>query len=147
MAGGHDTRAAKRYATALFQAAQSAGSLDVVEKDIYNIMDLMRENPAFLDAWLSPLIAASRKRDLIAKILGNSLDKLTLSFLDLLIDKRREEVLPAIESEIRRPGGHRPPSCPRRGDFRRCAHAGRAGRPHTQPGAAHWGARSAPHRH
>ena len=48
-----------------------------------------------------PLIPASRKRDLIGKILGNSLDKLTLSFLDLLIDKRREEVLPAIESEIR----------------------------------------------
>ncbi len=98
---GQDTRAAKRYATALFQAAQHEQSLDAVEKDIYNVMDLMRQNPALLDAWLSPLIGKTRKRDLLQKILGNSINSLTLSFLDLLIDKRREEVLPAIESEIR----------------------------------------------
>ena len=101
MAGGHDIRAAKRYATALFDAAQYAGSLDAVEKDIYYIMDMMRQTPALHDMWLSPLIAAARKRDIIGKTLGGSIDKLTLSFLDLLIDKRREEVLPAIEGEIR----------------------------------------------
>ena len=99
--GGHDTRAAKRYATALFQAAQKANSLDNVEKDIYRVMDLMRQMPVLQDAWLSPLIPARRKHDILNKTLGNSLDKLTLSFLDLLIDKRREEVLEAIESEIR----------------------------------------------
>ncbi len=101
MAGGHDIRAAKRYATALFEAAQKAGSLDQVEKDVHNVMDLMRQMPALNDLWHSPLIPASRKRDIIQKTLGNSVDKLTLSFLHLLIDKRREEVLTGVEREIR----------------------------------------------
>ena len=101
MAGGHDIRAAKRYATALFEAAQKAGSLDQVEKDIGNVMDLMRQMPALTDLWHSPLIPAGRKRDVIEKTLGNSIDKLTLSFLHLLIDKRREDVLPSVELEIR----------------------------------------------
>ena len=101
MAGGHDIRASKRYATALFAAAQQAGSLDQVEKDVHNVMDLMRQMPALTDLWHSPLIPASRKRDVITKTLGNSIDKLTLSFLHLLIDKRREDVLPSVELEIR----------------------------------------------
>lgn len=100
MAGGHDIRAARRYATALFEAAHSAGSLDQVEKDVRNVMDLMRQMPALADLWHSPLIPASRKRDVIEKTLGNSVDKLTLSFLHLLIDKRREDVLPGVEVDI-----------------------------------------------
>lgn len=99
--GGHDTRAAKRYATALFQTAHKAGSLDSVETDIYMIMDLMRQMPALQEAWLSPLIPARHKHDIINKTLGANVDKLTLSFLDLLIDKRREDVLEGIEIEIR----------------------------------------------
>lgn len=102
MAGrGYDTRAVKRYATALFQTAHKAGSLDRVEKDIYMVMDLMRQMPALQDAWLSPLIPARHKHVIIAKTLGADVDPLTLSFLDMLIDKRREDVLEGIEIEIR----------------------------------------------
>ncbi len=101
MAGGQDTRAAKRYSTALFQAAQKAGSLDVVEKDIYHVVELMQQTPKLHEVWLSPLVPASRKRSLIGKTLGGELDKLTLSFLDLLVDKGREEVLEMVAFELR----------------------------------------------
>lgn len=105
MAGGHDTRAAKRYATALFHAAQKTGTLDTVEDNIEQVVALMHQMAELKDMWLSPLIPASRKRTIIGKILGgdraDAVNPLTLSFLDLLIDKGREEVLDDVARELR----------------------------------------------
>ena len=97
-----DFRAGKRYATALFGAAQSANTLDVVERDLGSITDLMKSTPALLQVWDSPLIPAERKKELVGRVLGESLNPLTLKFLDLLIDKRREEILDAVQEEFRR---------------------------------------------
>ncbi len=62
----------------------------------------MRLTPALRQMWESPLLPAGRKRALIGQLLGNSLDGLTLSFLRLLVDKRREDILEAVRTEIRR---------------------------------------------
>jgi F-type H+-transporting ATPase subunit delta len=51
--------------------------------------------------WDSPLLPAGRKRDLIGQVLGESVDGLTLSFLRLLVDKRREDILEIVRREIR----------------------------------------------
>ena len=105
MAGGQDTRAAKRYATALFQAAQKAGTLDTVESNIEQVVGLMQQTPKLLDTWLSPLIPASRKRSLINALFGagreDAISPLTIAFLDLLVDKKREEVLESVARELR----------------------------------------------
>lgn len=95
-----DLRAAKRYATALFQAAQKNGKLEVVERDLDTVLDLMKLTPALLDMWESPLVPSGRKRDLLARTLGSTIDTLTLSFLRLLVDKRREEILEAVRGEM-----------------------------------------------
>jgi F-type H+-transporting ATPase subunit delta len=96
-----DIRAAKRYATALFDAAQKAGATDDVERDINAVLSLMAETPTLRHMWESPLVPAGRKRDLISKLLGESIHPLTLSFLRLLVDKRREEVLEPVQLELR----------------------------------------------
>lgn len=98
----HDIRAAKRYATALFEIAQRQGKLDAIERDLDAILDLMRLTPALRRMWESPLVPAGRKRALVGELLGASLDGLTLSFLRLLVDKRREEILEATREEIHR---------------------------------------------
>jgi F-type H+-transporting ATPase subunit delta len=96
-----DTRAARRYATALFDLAQKRGKLDAIESDLDTVLDLMRLTPALRQMWDSPLLPAGRKRDLIGRVLGESVDGLTLSFLRLLVDKRREDILEIVRREIR----------------------------------------------
>jgi len=61
---------------------------------------MIKQTPALGDMWYSPLVPAGRKRDILDKILGRSFDDLTLSFLRLLIDKRREHVLTEVEREM-----------------------------------------------
>lgn len=61
---------------------------------------MIKQTPALGDMWYSPLVPAGRKRDILDKILGGSFDDLTLSFLRLLIDKRREHVLTEVEREM-----------------------------------------------
>ena len=96
-----DTRAAKRYATALFEAARKTGAIDAVERDINSVLGLMQETPALKGMWESPLVPAGRKRDIVSKLLGDGLHPLTLSFLRLLVDKRREDVLEPVQFELR----------------------------------------------
>jgi F-type H+-transporting ATPase subunit delta len=98
----HDTRAAKRYATALFETAQKQGKLDTIERDLDTVLDLMRLTPALRKVWESPLMPAGHKRKLVSDVLGPSLDGLTLSFLRLLVDKRREDILAAARDELHR---------------------------------------------
>ena len=95
-----DIRAAKRYATALFQAASKDSSLAAVETDIKALLALMEQIPSLKQVWYSPLIPTGRKRTLISTTVGGGLNPLTLSFLRLLIDKRRESILEAVAYEM-----------------------------------------------
>jgi len=96
------TRAARRYAAALFGIAQKRGRLEVVLRDLNMISDLMKLTPNLRKAWNSPEIPGGRKRDIISNVLGESIDGLTLSFLRLLVDKRREEILDDVQLEMKR---------------------------------------------
>ena len=95
-----DIRAAKRYATALFNAANSANNLTKVEADLTNLLKWMEENPVLRQYWESPLVPSGRKREQIKEVLGDSLEELTLSFLRLLVDKGREDILDAVDYEL-----------------------------------------------
>ena len=96
-----DIRAAKRYATALFHAAVHADNLTKVETDLSNLLKWMQESPVLRQYWESPLVPSGRKREQITTVLGESVEDLTLSFLRLLIDKRREDILDAVDFELR----------------------------------------------
>ena len=95
-----DIRAAKRYANALFTAAGKQGKADGIVSDLAGVLDLMRRTPALQQVWESPLMPAGRKRDVIGRTLGSGIDPLLLSFLRLLIDKRREDILEAVQFEV-----------------------------------------------
>jgi F-type H+-transporting ATPase subunit delta len=95
-----DLRAAKRYAMALFETAQKQSILQAVENDLDAVIQLLEETPAFRQMWNSPLIPSGRKRDLLAQLFADSIQNLTLSFLRLLVDKRREELLIPVRAEI-----------------------------------------------
>ncbi len=96
-----DLRAAKRYATALFATATRQGNLATIEADITAIAELLESNASFRQVWETPLIPAGRKRELVGKVLSGSIDALTLAFVLLLVDKRREDILVAVRFELR----------------------------------------------
>ena len=96
----HDLRASRRYATAFFNAAHKQNKLPVILGDLKTLLDLMNETPALRQMWDSPVIPSGRKRELVVKMFGTTLDPLTISFLRLLTDKRREFLLPSVQMEM-----------------------------------------------
>lgn len=95
-----DARVAKRYAAALFRASQQEGVLDAVEQELHSLHNLIHETPTLKEFWLSPLLPAPLKSELLARTLGKELHPLTVRFLQLLIAKRREPLLETVYNEF-----------------------------------------------
>jgi F-type H+-transporting ATPase subunit delta len=93
------TSLARRYAAALFDAAKDADIIDKVESDLGLLTYSLQTMPRLKEMMMHPLIPAARKKHLAAEIFAAEIDTLTLNFLGLLIDKRREAVIEDIESE------------------------------------------------
>ncbi len=100
MSAAVDTKAARRYASALFNASREAGVTEAVQADLGLLMACWNGTPAFRRTLQSPRIAADRKQDLIAKVFGDTVSPLTTVFMRLLIDKRREAILPAVHEQF-----------------------------------------------
>ncbi len=88
-----NSRLASRYAKALFQLAKERNKVEIVKQDLSKLMDLLHESAEF--TWLleSPVITSSVKVGLVAKVLAGTVDPLTLEFMQLLVEHRRESNL------------------------------------------------------
>lgn len=95
-----ERRIVRRYAMALFQAASKAGLVDRVESDLGLISYVLENSPALQDAIGSPLIPIEKKREIIRDIFTEKINEITLSYLNLLVDKRREEAILPTEDEF-----------------------------------------------
>ena len=96
------SRVSRRYALALFQAAQEKNKLVPVEADFHILKKAYGEAPEFRRLIDSPIISNRVKRESITAIFKSRLNSLTLSFLELLVEKNREAELPDIISEFHR---------------------------------------------
>ena len=97
-----DTRVAKRYAAALFGVAHRDDILDAVEKDLLLIGRYLAETPSYLRAvLLQPLITDERKYKVLDDAFSDRITATSLSFLKLLIRKRREDLVEVVLSEFR----------------------------------------------
>lgn len=92
----NDSKIPVRYAKALFQTALSNQILEEVEGDARKIMNLCRESDDFMVFLHSPVIRKSQKAALFTRIFGENVHPLTLRFLLLLAENRREDKLPDI---------------------------------------------------
>lgn len=92
-----DGRIVKRYASALFGSAQQADVVDLVESDLGLISYTFESNPNLAQAIESPLIPSPKKREIVADVFQGKIHEVTLFYLYLLIDNRREPVI--IETE------------------------------------------------
>lgn len=89
----NDSKISVRYAKALFELASEQGQTEKVSESIATIRKALESIPALKAMLINPVIEASAKKELLDKIFATSIDKLTGSFLNLLIKNRREEYL------------------------------------------------------
>ena len=94
-----ERRIVRRYATALFSAASKAGVVDIVESDLGLITYVVESSADLLDAIRSPIVGADKKRDILRALFADKIHEITLSYLYLLVDKRREDAILQTEEE------------------------------------------------
>jgi F-type H+-transporting ATPase subunit delta len=85
-----------RYAKALFGLVKEDNTLDIQKKDIELLFQCIQEIPELQEVIHSPVMKASEKIRLFDLSFGDSFSPLTVTFLHLVLESRREEYLPGI---------------------------------------------------
>ena len=92
----NETPVSLRYARALIRAAEEQGVLDRVQEDLLGLLDLIQESEELRAFLTDPLIHPEQKRVAFQELFSGRMGDLTLSFLLLLCEKRRERGLAGI---------------------------------------------------
>lgn len=88
---------AGRYATALFELAESSNSLDSVAENLKSVMDMIGESGDFRRLIQSPLYSAEDQTKAVDALLKKAgIEGLTANFVRLVIKNRRLFALPDI---------------------------------------------------
>ena len=95
-----NTRVALRYAQALLEAAEGQGVLEAVLNDASLLRRYLSQSRDLRLFLRSPVISGDMKVATLRSIFEASVAPLTMQFLLLLIDKKREEVLPEVMDEL-----------------------------------------------
>lgn len=91
-----DLTVARRYAQALYEEAEAAGHTAAVDEDVAFIHASMKEAHDLAVALSSPVIPREKKLNVVRALFGERVRPLTLRFLELIVDKGREESIGAI---------------------------------------------------
>jgi len=89
-------RIANRYAEALMTTAEEMHILKKVSDDLTGIRRIIHESREFQLFLKSPVVKAEKKRQVFQATFQKSVQPLTMDFLSLLAEKRREDTLPSI---------------------------------------------------
>ncbi|HSQ76609.1 MAG TPA: ATP synthase F1 subunit delta [Bacteroidota bacterium] len=89
-------RVARRYAQALMSTAEELRLLDAIAADVETIGTTVRSSRELRLFLNSPVVSIPRKKTALHELFGNRISPATLSFLDLLVRKQRETLLPEI---------------------------------------------------
>jgi len=92
-------RIARRYAKALLGTALQQNTAERVEQDLAEIVRVANASADLRTLFRSPVIEASRKKDIVKEIFGASVSALTLDFLNLLMEKGREADVVGVVAE------------------------------------------------
>ncbi len=93
------TRIASRYAKSLLDLSQEQGKLERIMEDIQAFQKATNQRDFYL-LLKSPIVNPDKKRTIIKEIFEGKFDKLTLSFIDIILKKGRESYLDDIADEF-----------------------------------------------
>ena len=93
---------ARRYAAALFAQAKKADAVVATGAELDAVAGAI-ERTGFLRALLNqPTVTDARKKAALQNAFGDKVSPMPLALLSLLIDKRRINLLPAVQEEFAR---------------------------------------------
>jgi F-type H+-transporting ATPase subunit delta len=85
-----------RYAKALFSLAKEKKMLGALKEDIESVLDLCQASEDFIRLLESPIVKTSKKAAMMKSIFGGKINELTLKFLLLVVENKREVHIPGI---------------------------------------------------
>lgn len=91
-----NTVVSERYAQALFEIAQKENLTDKIHEDLKGVTEILNQYTEFSDLLLHPVINLQDKKEMFTKIFSGKIDKVTENTIMLLIDKKRESLIPEI---------------------------------------------------
>jgi len=92
---------ARRYASALLEQAEAEGVTERVDSDVSLLRQVVTDSRDFVLLLESPVVSRDRKLAAIDGLLGQHLHATTLRWIALLVDKRREALLPTVVEAYR----------------------------------------------
>lgn len=84
------SKIAVRYAKAVFLLADEKNLLKEIASDMESLLTIEKEVPALLDLYNNPVLSSSEKKKVVLEIFKNAFNTISLNFLELIIDNRRE---------------------------------------------------------
>ncbi len=88
------------YARAMFSVAEAEDALDEVEDELFRFARALESEHELRDALTDPRLPAERKRAVLAEVLGERSNPVTLNLLGFVIDQGRARDLGAIVDEL-----------------------------------------------
>ena len=92
-----EQRISGRYAKSLLDLAVEQNKLDRVKEDV-DAFNAAADNRDFYLLLKSPIVKPDKKKSILKEIFGSSFDELSMAFVNIVVDKGREGLLPDIAS-------------------------------------------------
>lgn len=93
---------ARRYAQALFDIAQDNNTLDVLEKELKAVTDIIEGEQGIKRILTHPQVMVDAKKEVISALFAGKISDTSLNFLYLIIDRHREAYIPGVTIEYTR---------------------------------------------
>ena len=84
-----NTRATYRYAKSLLELAKEQGTLEVCKTDMETVVSICKDSRELMLLLKSPVVKTDKKQAIFSEIFGSCSD-LTMSFIQLITQKKRE---------------------------------------------------------
>ena len=87
---------AKRYAAALLAALEKDGNVEEAESNLLALKEVYEKLPAFRQTLTQPRLTRETRKAFLRRAFEGKVGKSFLEFLDLLVEKKRTDLLPDI---------------------------------------------------
>ena len=90
---------AARYAKSIIDLAQEQNLVEPVKSDMELFLHTLKANPELKAVLANPIVSHSKKVKIIEEVFGKKINKVSLAFFTLMVNKSRGEVLYATAGE------------------------------------------------
>lgn len=91
---------ARRYAQALYEIGEATNSLEVLEKELKEVVETIEGSRELQKVLYHPQVLPSEKKKILKAIFGAEYSAEAMKFLGLLVEKRRENYIVGIAAEF-----------------------------------------------